>query len=314
MQLLIIVASLTVFFVLQAVYWVVVSRRTSRHEVLAQRLGAGEQGVETDTLLKGGGAENESWVDSLSFSASLRSLLEQAGEEGAVAAFVSRCLMFFLGAFALLLVVTGDPVGSFFVGLVAVSAPYLLLVRKKRLRISRIEEQLPEALEVMTISLRAGQSLAQTVRLTSTEIQAPLGDELKRVAEETELGRPLDESLVAMSQRLKEARTVRTFVVSVLVLRQTGGNLIEVLESIIDTMRQQSQYERKLKAMTAEGRSSSRLLGFLPPGFMLMAYVADPGYVGNLLSDPVGRVLMTISLCLYGIGLIWVRKLVNPKV
>jgi tight adherence protein B len=192
--------------------------------------------------------------------------------------------------------------------------PYLLLVRKKRLRVSRIEEQLPEALEVMTISLRAGQSLAQTIRLTATELQAPIGDELRRVAEEQELGRPLDEALVAMSRRLKEARTVRSFVVSVLVLRQTGGNLIEVLESIIDSMRQQAQYERKLKAMTAEGRSSSRMLTLLPPIFVFLAYLADTSYIGKLLSDPIGRVLMTISLVLYVIGIVWVRRLVNPKV
>ncbi len=313
MQLLIICASLSVFFILQAVYWIVVSRRTARTAVLADRLGAGDVGVQTDTLLKVD-EENQSWIEQFALGATLRNLLEQAGEDGAVGAFVSRCSLYFLGAFALVLVITGEPAGAFVLSFGALLIPYLLLMRKKRLRISRIEEQLPEALEVMTISLRAGQSLAQTVRLTSTEIQAPLGDEMRRVAEETELGRPLDEALVAMSQRLKEARTVRTFVVSVLVLRQTGGNLIEVLESIIDTMRQQSQYERKLKAMTAEGRSSSRLLALLPPGFMAMAWMADPGYVGKLLSDPVGRILLTVSFCLYMIGLFWVRKLVNPKV
>lgn len=312
MNLLIICAAATIFFVLQAVYWSLASRRSARQDVLAQRLGTSESATANDSLLRG--AEGGTWVDQLSFAAAIRGLLEEAGEEGAIGPFATRCIVFFLGTFTLMLIITADPFGAFFFGLMAVMIPYLMLVRKRRLRVSRIEEQLPEALEVMTISLRAGQSLAQTIRLTAQEIQPPIGDELRRVSEESELGRPLDEALIAMSQRLKQARTVRTFVVSVLVLRQTGGNLIEVLESIIDTMRQQSQYERKLKAMTAEGRSSSRMLAFLPPGFMFMAYLANPGYIGNLLSDPVGRMLMAISLILYVVGLFWVRRLVNPKV
>lgn len=313
MKLFILFASASVFFILQAIYWIVASRRASRQAVLAERLGAAEDLDGAADILKDAG-EPDGWLEELSFTQSLRDLLEQAGDEGAVGPFLSRTLMAFLGAFAFFLIVTADLAAALVFGLGAMMLPYLFLLRRKRLRISRIEEQLPEALEVMTISLRAGQSLAQTIGLTAREIQAPLGDELRRVAEEQQLGRPLDEALVAMSRRLREARTVRSFVVSVLVLRQTGGNLIEVLESIIDTMRQQSQYERKLKAMTAEGRSSSRMLAALPPAFVMLAYLADPGYIGNLISDSVGRVLLSLAVILYVVGLIWVRRLVSPKV
>ncbi|MCA9559521.1 MAG: type II secretion system F family protein, partial [Myxococcales bacterium] len=168
-------------------------------------------------------------------------------------------------------------------------------------------------LEVMIISLRAGQSLDQTIRLTASELDAPIGDEFHRVSEEVQLGRPLEEALVAMSARLAAARTVRTFVTSVLVLRQTGGNLIEVLEQIIDTMRQQAQYERKLSAMTAEGRSSARMLAGLPPIFVLLAYMADSNYIGTLVNDPVGRVLLTVAIIMYTAGVVWTRRLTNPK-
>jgi tight adherence protein B len=110
------------------------------------------------------------------------------------------------------------------------------------------------------------------------------------------------------------ARTVRTFVVtSVLVLRQTGGNLVEVHREPSSTRcGRQNTYERKLRAMTAEGRASSRMLGGLPIVFLLLSYAADPNYVGMLFKDPIGNVLFAIALTLYLLGMFWIRRLVNP--
>ena len=105
----------------------------------------------------------------------------------------------------------------------------------------------------------------------------------------------------------------RTFVVAVLVLRQTGGNLVEVIESIIDTMRQQSAYAQKLQAMTAEGRSSALILAMLPPAFAGLSYVADPGYAKRLYTDSMGQLLLLVAVAFYLTGVMWTRRLVAPK-
>lgn len=305
MKSLIVVASLSVFCILQAVYWIIVSRKRGRDSVLADRLGT-DDSLHSSALLK----RDE---DEGAFSSGITDLLESAGADPNVGAFLTRCMVFFLGSFALAVVLTGDVGAGLFFALVGAGLPYLGLLRGKSKRMMRIEEQLPEALEVMTISLRAGQSLDQTIKNTAFELEAPIGEEFQRIAQEVQLGRSLEQSLLAMSERLPKARTVRTFVVSVLVLRQTGGNLIEVLDNIIDTMRQQHQYESKLRAMTAEGRSSARMLAGLPPAFLSMAYLANGNYISQLFADPLGRVLLGISATLYVIGLTWTRRLVNPR-
>ncbi|MCA9561003.1 MAG: type II secretion system F family protein, partial [Myxococcales bacterium] len=224
MNLFVLMAAASVFFTLQALYWIVVSRKGSKQALLAERLGTDESLSASAALMR---RENEG-----ALAQSLAQLLEEAGEETSLGPFLVRVGLWFFIVFTLVLLITGSLGAAMVMGMAGTVLPYLGLLRKRRKRVQRIEEQLPEALEVMIISLRAGQSLDQTIRLTASELDAPIGDEFHRVSEEVQLGRPLEEALVAMSARLAAARTVRTFVTSVLVLRQTGGNLIEVLEQI----------------------------------------------------------------------------------
>ena len=312
-QWIVILSAASVFFTIQAIYWLVVNRRVSRDSVLAQRLGSvdpTEEGL--DDILRRNREDAGVW-GGLPFYETLVTRLNEAGELGDVGTFMVRVMVFVLGAFALGVVLTSDVFFSLIFGAGAGMVPYTMLLKKVRTRILRIEDQLPEALEVMCISLRAGHSLAQTIKLTAGEMQVPLGEELRLVAEESELGRPIDEALLAMANRVRGARSVRTFVVAVMVLRQTGGNLIEVIESIIDTMRQQSAYQQKLQAMTAEGRSSAFILGMLPPAFGALSFVADPAYARRLYTDSVGQMLVLIAATFYFSGILWVRRLVSPK-
>jgi len=304
-NLLVVLVPLTIFLWMQAIYWFVTSRRVARDAFIAERLGTDESLSQSRALMKEApqGALAQRIVD----------LLEAAGEEGDVGPLVTRLLVFFLVAFAITLMLTGSAGGATAFGLAASVVPLAALARKRRLRMRRIEDQLPAALEIMTISLRAGQSLDQTIRHSARELEDPIGEEFQRVADEQELGRPLDEALLSMSRRLDRCRTVRTFVVSVLVLRQTGGNLVEVLDSIIDTMRQQSQYERKLQAMTAEARMSSRILAGLPPTFAGFSYISNPDYIGGLFTDPAGHSMLMVAGALYITGVLWVRRLTRAR-
>ena len=296
--------SLTVFTGMQATYWWFTSRRESRERRLIDRLAQDNEG-EGEQLLRDKVEGN--------ISSHLTDLLRGAGEDDSLKALNSKALLYAVLGFLSGILGFASLFAALLFAVAGVGFLYLQLLSKREARTLKIEEQLPEALELMIISLRAGQSLEQTLALNAKEIEGALGDEFNRIVEEMKLGRPLDDSLRAFGERLPGAKTIRTFVVSVLVLRQTGGNLIEVLEAIIDTMRQQAQYESKLRSMTAEGRSNARTLGALPPLFVVMAYFASPEYMSQIVDHPVGRGMGIMSLILYCSGFIWVRRLVRPQ-
>ncbi len=299
-------AAMAVFCVLQSVYWFARRQRSTREALLFERLG------EIDTpdssapeLLRAEEADG-------TLAQAIGQLLEEAGEPPDLGPLISRMGLSFLAVFAVFVLITGSAGAAVVFGMLGALLPILLLLRQKRARIDRIENQLPEALEVMTISLRAGHALSQAIRLTAREIDAPLRDELLRVSEEVALGRSLEDALIALGDRVPQAKTVRTFVVSVLVLRQTGGNLVEVLEQIIDGMRQQAQYARKLRAMTAEGRASAYMLAGLPPVFVGFTFLIDAGYVGQLFTPGLGYTILALSVTLYVLGVVWTRRLTDP--
>ncbi|MBM4319154.1 MAG: hypothetical protein FJ125_04150 [Deltaproteobacteria bacterium] len=309
---------LTVFFLLQAVFLFWRFRRGKRQELVKERLAIGkpDRAQQAASLLMKEQRSRGAWIDDLLRDTGahqwLSDLLEQSGEEGSPGGLLVRCAVLglvpglFFGAVLL------SPFMALLFSLIGLG-PILLLMHRRTARMQKIDSQLPVALEIMTISLRAGHSLAQTIELSAKELSPPLRDELQRCAEEHSLGRPLEEVLVNMTQRLPRCRALRTFVVAVLVLQQTGGNLIEIIERIIETLRMQSQYERKLGAMTAEGKSSARMLGGLPLAFIALAYLADPSYTGILFVHPVGQKLLAASLTLWLIGILWTRKLITPS-
>ncbi len=305
MNLLVVLIPLVLFLLMQAIFWFVTSKKSAHDAFIAERLGTDESITQSQALMRQGaqGAFAQQIVD----------MLEAAGEDSDITPFFTRMLVLFFATFAITLVMTSEPAAATLFGVCAAFLPFAGLARKRRVRMRRIEEQLPEALEVMIISLRAGQSLDQTIRLTASELDAPIGEEFRRVSEEQGLGRPIDEALVSMSQRLDTCRTVRAFVVSVMVLHQTGGNLVEVLESIIDSMRQQSQYERKLAAMTAEGRTSARILAAIPPLFAFFSYLANPDYIGGMFTDGAGQAMLFVAMSLYITGVLWTRRLTRAQ-
>ncbi len=241
----------------------------------------------------------------------IQDLLDQAGERTTATQFLLRMFIFGLtGSCILGIALFSLPAAIVGMGLGAV--PLFIVVQKRNTYMRTIDEQLPLALEIMTISLRAGHSLPKTLDHTAGEIQPPLAEELHRAAEEHAMGRSMEEVLVAMSRRLKGCRALRTFVVAVLVLQQTGGNLVEIIERIIETLRVQNVYERKLSAMTSEGKSSAKMLAALPPAFLVLAWLGDPGYVGVLWNDPAGQKVGFAAIGLWLLGVVWIRRLISP--
>jgi tight adherence protein B len=164
----------------------------------------------------------------------------------------------------------------------------------------------------MALALRAGHALPGALELAAAESPAPLCHELRRAHDEHQLGRPIAEVLAAMGERLPQCAAVETFVVAVAVLQETGGNLIAVIDRIVENARARSGYQTRLRALTAEGRQSARLLALLPGAFFLLAAASDPGYARMLLGDSGGRVILFFALGLWAMGLLWTRRLIRP--
>ncbi len=311
----ILTASLAVFCWSWVVFLAVRRRIQAREDLVRQRLAIGQGADQEDErgILQKRGEEGlfDELLGGTSTYHRLSDLLEQAGSTEGPGAFLAKSLILGLVP-AMFMGLLTMSAGGAIIGMSAGLIPLAMLLRTRRRRMQKIDAQLPTALEIMTISLRAGHSLAQTIELSARELQPPIRDEFERAAQEHALGRPIDEVLVAMSRRLPDCKALRTFVVSVLVLTQTGGNLIEIIEKIIETLRMQTQYERKLAAMTSEGRSSARMLSALPVVFILLAYLADPSYVSLLFTDPTGQKLLGMSVLLWIVGVLWTRKLTSP--
>jgi tight adherence protein B len=291
-------AALAMFALLQAgfVAWRVRSRRA--RVALWARLGLPVE-PRRDDLLRDRGTQR-----------GVASLVEQAGLDWTMAGVGLRAggLTAFLLVFAMML---GEPSLALVALVAGPGAVWLYLLRARRRRLDRLDAQMPRVLEIMTLALRAGHAVPRAVALAADEVPAPAGTELRRVVEEQALGRPLEEAFVALSRRLPACTGIRALVTSVLVLRSTGGNLVEVLERIAEMLVARTQYRLRLRAVTSEGRSSGVMLSALPVVFALMVAWADPNYMRLFIDEPMGRLMALIGGVLWLLGTLWIRRLVR---
>lgn len=188
---------------------------------------------------------------------------------------------------------------------------WLLLRRRKRMKI--FATQLPDALDMLSRALRAGQSLQAGFSMVASEVPAPLGKEFGRVFEEQNLGIALDEALDAMCARVPNL-DLKFFATAVILQRQTGGDLAEILDKIGGLIRERFQIWGQIQALTGEGRLSGVVLMGLPVVLFLALYKLNPNYVMVLFTDATGRKMLAFAVVLQFLGALMIRKIVNIKV
>lgn len=300
---------ITVFAVFQAMFWSVRRKKASREAALQERLRGSEYRFGDEVGLRGGGS---SWAEKSELMQRLAAALAQAGIAMPVGRFVLIVGGVMLALLLLVTLATSNLSSGLVIDVMFFIVVYVFVSGKRRKRLVAIDEQLPQALELMTFSLRAGHTLEEAVNFVSNELPDPLGGELRRCYEEYEMGRPLQLSLVNLSLRLAPCRALRTFVEAVLILKQTGGNLVEIMENLIGTLRSQAAYEARHRALTSEGRTSGMILGSLPLLILAVVMLAQPGYVGSLFTTADGRWILLLALGLWGLGVAWLFRLVRP--
>lgn len=190
--------------------------------------------------------------------------------------------------------------------------PVLFVRFKAKQRLSRFENQLPETLITMAASLKAGHAFNQAIQSAVNEGAEPSAKEFSRVLAETQLGMQSELALEAMAHRMK-SYNFGFVVMSVNIQRTVGGSLADILDMVADTVRQRQQFEKKVKALTAQGRMSAYVLIAMPFLMALAIFAINPKYMQILWTDPIGRMMIAIGLVSMAFGAMIIRKIVAFK-
>jgi tight adherence protein B len=206
-----------------------------------------------------------------------------------------------------------NPGASLMVGLSGMAVPLAWISFRRKRRFSKFAKQLPDAMELIARALRAGHSLAAGFNLVADEVSAPLGTEFGRVFEEQNLGIPIDEALETMTRRIPNL-DLRFFATAVILQRQTGGDLAEILDKIGHLIRERFKIYGQVQALTGEGRLSGVVLLALPPLLFLAVYRLNPEYEMALFTDEMGQKMLIGAAVMQILGALVIRKIVTIKV
>jgi len=222
------------------------------------------------------------------------------------------CAFFFSVTFATLNASIASPALSVLIALLVSSFPYLWVgwVASRRLR--KFEEQLPEAVEMIAVSLRAGHAFTTGLLMVAEELGNPLGADFRLLYDQQTYGKPLPDVLREFSARVP-LLDAKIFVTAVLTQRETGGNLAEVLDKLASVIRERFRIRRHVRALSAHGRITGWTLGLLPIVLALILSVIAPAHIRTLVDDPFGRQLTVAAIGLQVVGMFVIRRIVSVE-
>jgi tight adherence protein B len=263
------------------------------------------------TLLRQGRLAANSFIDSILRGIPLAERLELLIEQAQIDITVARLLTYSAATgiigIALGIVMLG-PMLSPMLGAMGLLVPVFVVFVIRQQRSVKLSEQLPDALDMMSRSLRAGHALPSSFKLVATEMPAPVSIEFGRAFEEQNLGLPFERAVVQMTKRAPTNADLKLFAVSVIIQKETGGNLVEIIEKIAETIRSRYRFYGKLRALTAEARVSAWVIGALPFVAGMAAFVVNPDYMAQLFSKPMGKIFLAYSLGSWVFGVFLLSK------
>ena len=202
---------------------------------------------------------------------------------------------------------------SVVVGIVLLAVPNLIVDIKRRRRLKRFMNHFPEALEMFARSLRAGHSFTGAIQLVAQEMPDPIGPEFSKVFEEQNLGIPLRQALIGMTDRV-DILDVKFFVTAILIQRETGGNLAEIIDKIAYVIRERFRIQGQLKIFTAQARISGTILALLPISLAVLLSTINPEYMKPLWFEKTGKIMIVVAVIMQILGIIAIRKIIRIKI
>ena len=202
---------------------------------------------------------------------------------------------------------------SLLIGTAGLLLPWGYLSVKKRIRLKKFERQLPEALDLIARSLRAGVSFSGALQHITENFDDPMGTEFSETLSQINYGYSVEDALQNMNRRI-ESPDLKFFIIAVVLQGETGGNLAEISESISRVIRQRFKFRDKVNALTAEGRLTAVVLGCLPLFVIGALLVVNPGYLTPLYTEPAGKLIAAIALVMMGIGAFVITRIIDIEI
>ncbi len=240
-------------------------------------------------------------------------LLLQSGVSLSVAAFLGLSVLCALGGFGLAMFLNFPWVLLLIFAIAAGSAPTMFILRAKSKRLTVIEAQLPDALDLMGRAMRAGHAFPSALRMVGNEMPEPIASEFRTVFEEINYGISTQEALVNLGARVPST-DLSYFVIAVLIQHETGGNLSELLANISGIIRERLKLMGTVRVLSAEGRMSAWILTLLPFVLGVSLQIVNPGFLDVLWTDPIGIRMSIFALCMMLLGIFAMSRIIKIRV
>lgn len=274
--------------------------RQRRQENYRQGLGILARGIEKTGILS-------------NYKNNIRKKLTRANvlmkpEEFISISLIIACVAAFLGA-----ILSGNILITGALAVLGWYMPLFILNRKIGKRLKSLNNQLGDLLAVLSNAMKAGHSFFQAVDSVAHELKGPAADEFLKLQKEISLGVNTETALENMVNRVG-SDDLELMVTAILIQRQIGGNLAEILDNISDTIRQRIRAKGEIRTLTAQGRISGWIISLLPFILAMMVFMINPGQMITLVSNPIGIMMIVLALVMEGIGVIFIRKIINIEV
>jgi tight adherence protein B len=309
---------LAVVLALEGLYNLWASNRSDEAKRISSRLASLRGEVRTEVSLQRA-QERRRWAwlqDIVASSATGERLSHYVRTSGMQVSAVELLLLSGVLAaigFALPALIGRPPILGAAFALALGAAPWLRVAMVRNARIQRFEQQFPEALDMMGRAMRAGHAFPTAVKMCGEEMSEPMGRDFRILSDEMNYGVPAAEALQNLATRVP-LPDVSYFVVAVMIQRESGGNLAELLDSISNILRQRMKLMGEIRTLSAEGRLSAIILTSLPFGVALVVNIVNPKFMAVLWTDPAGLKVVGGALFLMVFGILWMRSIIRIRV
>ena len=243
----------------------------------------------------------------------LQEMLSQGDVNVRAGNFLIFCLMSGV-VFGLAFMVAGGSLLFGWAGLVlGFFIPYAYASHRRAKRFKRFEEKFPEAIDTLARAVRAGHAFTTALEMIANEISEPVAGEFRQLFEEQKFGLPVRDALLNLADRIPLV-DVKFFVTAVMLQRETGGNLAEILDNLSYVIRERFKILRQVRVHTAQGRLTMVLLMALPPTIVVVMLVLNPDFIRPLFTDPIGHILIVAGIVLQTLGYFFIRRIIRIQV
>jgi tight adherence protein B len=311
-----VVVALAVFSALS-----LLDQRQARARILRDRLSATQTPAETPApavaLLRDEVLSRipafDTWLRRSERVSLLQKMLAQGNVDVRAGNFLMLCAVSAVAFAAIAFLAGGNIMFGWAGALLGFFIPYAYASHRRAKRFQKFEEKFPEAIDTLARAVRAGHAFTTAIELIANEVAEPVGGEFRQLYEEQKFGLPVRDALLNLADRVPLV-DVKFFVTAVMLQRETGGNLAEILDNLSYVIRERFKILRQVRVHTAQGRLTMLLLMALPPTIVVVMLVINPGFILPLFKEWLGHVALVVAICLQTLGYFVIRRIIRIQV